>query len=653
MAHEHVLIDYPLSVAALSPGINIFNIVGTVPALYPEKFNDQTAWMRLTLSEIPSPKLSGRNYGDGRGPATGYRLGETEDYRLPAPDSASKSDIVIEHDGHFDPHYELPTVVWDIIYRNEGLTTARNVDIIHKLLDVSDARLVEVRAPGLSGNQIRPDKNQILFNIGDVAPGEWGRFIIKWQVPLGLSTVSATVTATSDNEGNPSNNEATATATIVEAPLHFGFRTADDLPLSCRGTTCQNRVDLIGKGQPGATIYILHAPVRRQADRTAEYQVVGKTQVATNGTWSYVIAELNAGVNLVGANYSGEGQPLAIVTIRYDAELPFDPNSFRVEHKEQSLQPDTFGHTWDALQIPNSFDEVTLGMNACGKQSDILFTYGDQAGQSVLLTDEDQDGRFEGQLKLMNGLTVASVQESLNFTLSTTNGTVETSFDGAIERLSTGVVRNRTNNAPVKNATVTLFENHSGRNADGSIDPSTLTMVQLDQEYGQVNPQTTDENGTFVLSAPSGLMQLTVTLDGYQPYRTSAFETDSGLIDASLPQSQILLTPVVTEQTTHFVQLSNAGFEPATLAVLPGSIVEFINIDSAMHSVQGKFGDSGLLAIGESYKVRFVDEGTFSYRDGENPLHLGTISVDADTPAPTDEPDETNDGQVFLPLVLR
>jgi hypothetical protein len=60
----------------LKPGTNTIHTTSFAATGAPTA--KQRMWMRITLSDAPAPEA-----GDGRGPATGYRFGETEDYLLP------------------------------------------------------------------------------------------------------------------------------------------------------------------------------------------------------------------------------------------------------------------------------------------------------------------------------------------------------------------------------------------------------------------------------------------------------------------------------------------------------------------------------------------------------------------------------------------
>ncbi len=93
---EHIVIDHPLNIATMGPGLHVVTVTTTVPVFNPQP---DPAWMRVTLSEQPSVKTgtfvdaAGATHpvGDGQGVITsiepvdgteveGFWLGETEDY---------------------------------------------------------------------------------------------------------------------------------------------------------------------------------------------------------------------------------------------------------------------------------------------------------------------------------------------------------------------------------------------------------------------------------------------------------------------------------------------------------------------------------------------------------------------------------------------
>ncbi|MBI1297672.1 hypothetical protein GC175_22270 [bacterium] len=75
-AREHIVIDQVLAPAAGG----VYNLMANTGNLPIPQNQCREMWLRVTLSDEPSVKLPGLSYGDGRGPDSGFRLGETEDY---------------------------------------------------------------------------------------------------------------------------------------------------------------------------------------------------------------------------------------------------------------------------------------------------------------------------------------------------------------------------------------------------------------------------------------------------------------------------------------------------------------------------------------------------------------------------------------------
>lgn len=88
---------------------------------------------------------------------------------------------------------------------------------------------------------------------------------------------------------------------------------------------------------------------------------------------------------------------------------------------------------------------------------------------------------------------------------------------------------------------------------------------------------------------------------------------------------------------TALVQITAEGFVPATVMVLPGSLVTWTNTDNKPHrvasnphpthsDVQGL--ESPDIAPGESYTYRYGQQGSFGYHDHLNFTRTGTVIVE-------------------------
>ena len=125
----------------------------------------------------------------------------------------------------------------------------------------------------------------------------------------------------------------------------------------------------------------------------------------------------------------------------------------------------------------------------------------------------------------------------------------------------------------------------------------------------QANPQQTGADG--------GRFLLDVSRSGYQANRT-------GEIDAvSEPSAHsIAVSPTIPDAATQTIAITEQGFVPLTVAVGPGNVVAFINVDLAEHAVNGSGWDSGLVAPGATHKVRATTE-TFAFADASDSLNKG------------------------------
>jgi len=129
-----------------------------------------------------------------------------------------------------------------------------------------------------------------------------------------------------------------------------------------------------------------------------------------------------------------------------------------------------------------------------------------------------------------------------------------------------------------------------------------------------------------------------VSRSGYQAYRT-------GEIDAvSEPLARtIALSPAIAEAATQTIAITEQGFVPPTVAVAPGSVVAFVNVDLVEHAVSGSGWDSGMLAPGATYKVRAATVGSFPYADATDALNKGVVVVAEGAGA----------SLLFLPAIVR
>jgi plastocyanin len=219
---------------------------------------------------------------------------------------------------------------------------------------------------------------------------------------------------------------------------------------------------------------------------------------------------------------------------------------------------------------------------------------------------------------------------------------VESIYRGALAASTAGAVYDATTGEGVADAQVTALQSNFPT-SDGA-----LFDIWSAEDYGQPNPQTSGADGGFSFWAPAGLYRLNAVADGYQPYQSWDLSITDELLHRDLP-----LTPVVAGAADQIIQVGREGFEPSWLRVRPGTVVRWINVDVADHTVTSmnpalafpdslQLGawDSGVLSSGKAYTLTFDLEGRYTYGDRANPHNTATIVVAVDN-------------TVYLPLVLR
>lgn len=75
--------------------------------------------------------------------------------------------------------------------------------------------------------------------------------------------------------------------------------------------------------------------------------------------------------------------------------------------------------------------------------------------------------------------------------------------------------------------------------------------------------------------------------------------------------------------------MKNSAFSPASLTVVAGSSVTWMNDDTVIHAVTATDGsfNSGDIAIGSSYSKTFSTVGTINYSDAHNSNMMGVLMI--------------------------
>ncbi len=115
------------------------------------------------------------------------------------------------------------------------------------------------------------------------------------------------------------------------------------------------------------------------------------------------------------------------------------------------------------------------------------------------------------------------------------------------------------------------------------------------------------------------------------PVQTKAPRTTLPMVTTSAPTPIVITqtsTPTVSDNT---ISIENQAFNPPLTTVPKGSIVRWVNVDSAPHSIKftkvSGINPSGPLSSGQGFSVKFDETGTFVYADAMHPDVQGRIIV--------------------------
>lgn len=628
MAFEHIVIDHPIDVAALGPGLHSLTVATTHPVLWPTEKATLPAWLRVTLSEQPANKTLNAGavtFGDGRGyDSAPFRWGETEDYLWRAQaDPAAGADLYIRKQGVATPAYAMhgepgepsapgfDQINWVIEYANRGLEPAANVEIVDDLTLAGDLSALEIRtAPAISYTQ---EGATLRFAVGSLAPGAHGRIVLKTGVPAEVATTLFTNTATinAEQDANLANNEAVAQVTLtLRTPVIFE-------PGS--GTTCDNEVTMRGRALPNAEV-----------DLYLDSALLATVTADKTGYWNHVatVADGDHELFVVARRDGLTSAPSRTSFFTVDPSLVWSPLSLRFtdEHGRSYRPVDASGRTdesgWTVHLRPNRTYTVTVQLCCTVAEASAQLRIGEET--VIDLFDPDGDGVYAGTFTVGEEIT-----STATFAILAQCGATSAEGSGMALIDPEGVVHDVRSGAPLAAATVACLEGQPASNGS----PDALFTLWPAADYGQINPQVTAADGYFSFFTPVGVYRLEAALSGYQPYRS----TDIQVIDEAV-RYDIPLTPQHAITARHTIQVTEYGFEPAYLEVAPGDVVEWVNMAAEGHSavslkmatgaaVGEAFFDSGLLLSGERYSFSFEETGEFSYSDATNPANSAVIVV--------------------------
>ena len=635
-AREHIVIDQQVNANVLGVGQHVVLVTTTGPVSWPADQAQKPAWLRVTLSDRPSNKPF-TTYGDGRGYDIPFRTGETEDYLLHGQGVEANADATVNKHGEIWPDFDATSgqrrwlIGWIVNYANAGTSAANNVHVI----DTFDAPQTLVAEHSIPNYTPTANGNSLDYAVGTLAIGGSGLLILRtsvpWNTPPGTVITNSVVIA-SDNDGNPGNNSSVATIAVPLLPPLIVSPAA--------GSTCTGTVTISGWAQPGAVVdvYVDGSPFSTDISPDA------------NGNWTDVVSLPNGTYDIHAVARAGalSSPPSPTVSLLVDSSLFWDPISLRFEDENghviiPSGRLDESG--WQIFLRPGHTYTATLRVCCSDPNAQVTMELGDDV--LVTLTDPDADHIYTGIFSIASGGRLTGTVR-----ICVTCELIRRCSDGQVTIDPEGTVFDMVTGQPVDAALVSCMQSGSSAAAGDA-----AFMLWPAEQFDQVNPQTVAGDGYFSFFTPAGIYRLAVAKNGYQPY----VSPDLTVVDAPV-HFDVPLTPVLTGSNVVQISISDGGFEPAVVKVAPGATIEWINVDSGLHSTtsitpavsfdspaaaslsaDNGAWDSGLLGSGSTYRRQLNILGQYTYRDSRNPDLTATIIVE--------EVDTTR--YIFLPAVSR
>jgi len=705
-AVEHIVIDQPVAPATAG----LFNLVaptGNIPA--PLGGESESMWLRVTISDEPAEKpfqviSLGQviDYGDGRGPANGFRWGETEDYLyVPAaaaqgaggfgPNLRLNGEAIVQtglEDGslqaagaevlsrdqialkarirnrgdrtahgsrlivELDPYGGIPTI------QGNGWTGCLTCTVASRVAPLSDSNNVIAEEWPPVQEICQGEECHLEVLLGDLPPGAGGELLMIWQAPVGQEFNFDLRMESSNGGGSSFQTRATR---LRRPPIITSPRSGVLGWTGC--LTCT--VAFKGFADPGVEVGIFSegfetGNLSALADDKGFWQIDARLPDGTHEVLAWTGC-LTCTVQAQGVNDIPQGsitsEPLVLAV---DSSLKWNPVSFGFSYTDENVQAaatlegnDSCG-PWSVVDDAGRMDldgwkmpvwagkAIEVGLNGwC--EGVAAATLQVEGLDEYILTDEDGDGRFI-TIFTLNGWEEGVAALKADLILSCDEETVV--YTGEMTRIEPATVVDASSGQAVDGADFLIWQQNVA-----AAGPQASPWEA--HAFGQSNPQTTDENGQFSFIAPAGVYGLTAQIDGFQPFRAGPFR-----LQGAFPARTIVLTPVQTGTRTVRVRITEDGFDPPVLRVEPGTVIEWVNVDLGVATTAsgtpdgvtasadgGMNWDSGLLSAGERYRMTFTKEGEYTYVDSENPASQATIRVLP--PAP-----ET-DASIFLPIVTR
>jgi plastocyanin len=416
------------------------------------------------------------------------------------------------------------------------------------------------------------------------------------------------------------------------------------------GTTCDGMVTITGRAYPGATVEIF---INGWAS--------GTTTADPKGDWAYD-GYFTDGENslYVVASFKGTDEELQAATsttipVTVDHSLSWSPMSLRFTAENGRVLiprgPDgrADAKDWKLFLRPGQTYTVSVTLCCGGEEAGVVLTLTN--GEEITLTDPDKDGTYTATFSTQTDKPVGG-----SLKLCVTCFQIQTCSDGTVLIDPEGVIFDLVTGKAIGGSSAACFQAQPSAAA-----AQPIFSLWPGADFGQINPQTTGDDGYFSFFTPAGTFRVEASAGDYQPYRTE----DLVVVDAPVERN-IPLTPQLSGPADHVISIGANGFSPAFLAVEPGAVIEWVNVDSGEHTsvsitptvsypasaaprstvdLSGADAwDSGILASGESYLRQLTTPGTYTYTDATVSIHQATIVVNQPQAA---------EWTIFLPLIVR
>ena len=392
-ALEHVVIDFPVNVAALGAGLHTIAVnTGRVP--WPAEMSEKPAWVRVTLSERVSNKTLSWGgvpnvYGDGRGYPVPFRFGETEDYLWRPANNPGGVDVEIRKRGKVfqtvdeDSGEIVSRIAWSIEYRNRGDRAAQNVVLRDQLEEGQNIIAILIGLLMPQGVTRTDEGSTLVFNIGTLEPGEHGRIVLITKVVDDVDALRNKATIRADEDVDDSNN-------VAVAEVKLGLR-APRILSPVDGSTCTGEIRVTGRAPANATVEIY-----------VNGDLATTTTADANGVWDDTdIVHLVEGKAILWAVAKKNGkisEPSESVELTVNPALLWSPVSLKFigpqGHVYQPVDEDgrLDADGWTLQLRPNT--TYTVSVFVCCDDANVKVGIKDGTSNTVALTDPDGDGTF-------------------------------------------------------------------------------------------------------------------------------------------------------------------------------------------------------------------------------------------------------------------